>query len=382
MKPFLSILVALFLFRAIAVGAASPPTQSPARPFWWSSISPIEKPVPTLSPLAPPYFEDNEPPVVAPSKLDQAWQRWVEQEAARWKRLKEKMLKTWDVYYPPSQTVWVDYSEGGDAVGNVDFENGTALIEVVVAASEANPVATARHLIAKKAQAMIERRGSDGVSVLRELFSPETMNKIDAAQLHLADDAISFTGGDGIKRYRFRTQLPLKQNHIVQRWERYRGAILEQSLRHGVDPALVAAVIHTESAFNPFARSPIPALGLMQIVPSAAGRETYAALYGVDTTPSTEYFYHPKQNIELGVAYLSRLSRIYFREVADPVKRRLMIICAYNWGPGALRRKVTPRQANQMTVDQLYQTLQQRVPTETKNYLRLVEQRRLLYEGL
>jgi membrane-bound lytic murein transglycosylase C len=306
----------------------------------------------------------------------------MEQEAARWKRLKEKILKTWDVYYSPSQTVWVDYSEGGDAVGNVDFEKGTALIEVVVAASEANPLATARHLIAKKAQAMLERQGSDGVSVLRELFSPETMNKIDAAQLHLANEAIPFTGADGIKRYRFQTRLPLIQNHIVQRWERYRGAILEQSLRHGVDPALVAAVIHTESAFNPFARSPIPALGLMQIVPEAAGRETYAALYGVDTVPSTEYFYHPQRNIELGVAYLSRLSRIYFREVADPGKRRLMIICAYNWGPGAVRRKVTPRQANQMTVEQLYQTLQQRVPTETKNYLRLVEQRRLLYEGL
>jgi soluble lytic murein transglycosylase-like protein len=64
---------------------------------------------------------------------------------------------------------------------------------------------------------------------------------------------------------------------------------------HGVDPALVRAVMKTESNFNRYAVSRKGALGLMQLIP-ATGRR-----YGVRD------FFDPQQNVEGGVRYLKFL---------------------------------------------------------------------------
>jgi soluble lytic murein transglycosylase-like protein len=64
---------------------------------------------------------------------------------------------------------------------------------------------------------------------------------------------------------------------------------------HGVDPALVRAVIKTESNFNRWAVSNKGALGLMQLIPSTGRR------YGVRD------FFDPQQNVDGGVRYLKFL---------------------------------------------------------------------------
>ena len=61
------------------------------------------------------------------------------------------------------------------------------------------------------------------------------------------------------------------------------------SLNHGVDPALVRAVIKTESNFNRWAVSNKGARGLMQLIPQTGSR------YGVRD------FFDPQQNVEGGV---------------------------------------------------------------------------------
>src|SRR5438128_2632121 len=67
------------------------------------------------------------------------------------------------------------------------------------------------------------------------------------------------------------------------------------SANHGVDPALVRAVIKTESNFNRWAVSNKGARGLMQLIPETGAR------YGVRD------FFDPQQNVEGGVQYLKFL---------------------------------------------------------------------------
>ena len=68
--------------------------------------------------------------------------------------------------------------------------------------------------------------------------------------------------------------------------------IREVSARYRVDPALVRAVIETESNWNSTAVSRKGALGLMQLVPGTAQQ------LGVNNA------FDPKQNLDGGVRYL------------------------------------------------------------------------------
>ncbi|HXW62302.1 MAG TPA: lytic transglycosylase domain-containing protein [Candidatus Acidoferrales bacterium] len=71
--------------------------------------------------------------------------------------------------------------------------------------------------------------------------------------------------------------------------------VREAAERNNLDPALVKAVISTESGWDPNAVSPKGAVGLMQLIPETAQR------YGVNNS------FDPAQNIEGGSRYLKAL---------------------------------------------------------------------------
>jgi soluble lytic murein transglycosylase-like protein len=99
---------------------------------------------------------------------------------------------------------------------------------------------------------------------------------------------------------------------------RYDAQIREAARLHGIDPALIHAVISAESMYDPFARSPQGARGLMQLVPETAAR--YGATNLLD----------PAQNIDAGTRYLKDL-------IAQFSKLELAL-AAYNAGEGAVQR--------------------------------------------
>lgn len=91
------------------------------------------------------------------------------------------------------------------------------------------------------------------------------------------------------------------------------------SANNGVDPALVRAVMKTESNFNRFAVSRKGALGLMQLLPSTGRR------YGVRD------FFDPEQNISGGVQYLRFLLDKFNGDVD-------LSVAAYNAGENLVER--------------------------------------------
>jgi len=95
--------------------------------------------------------------------------------------------------------------------------------------------------------------------------------------------------------------------------------VREAAERHRVDPALIRAVIETESNWNPAAVSRKGARGLMQLIPSTAQR------FGVND------MFSPKQNIDAGVRYLKALLERYNGNLE-------LALAAYNAGEGAVDR--------------------------------------------
>ena len=132
--------------------------------------------------------------------------------------------------------------------------------------------------------------------------TPPAGSKFDVLSAKAPNFSMVFTGS----RYRYRA-MRSKFDEII------RNQASEQSL----DPALVKAVVHAESMFDPGATSNKGAMGLMQLMPATARR------MGVNDA------YHPEQNIAGGTKYL--------RWLVDRYEGNLRLaVAAYNAGEGAV----------------------------------------------
>ncbi len=96
---------------------------------------------------------------------------------------------------------------------------------------------------------------------------------------------------------------------------------------HGLDPALVAAVIYQESKFRSDAKSSSGAIGLMQLTPSTA-RGIAIRTHG--SAFRTSDLYNPEINIRYGAWYLHDLFAKYHSEP--------LVLAAYNAGQGNVDR--------------------------------------------
>ena len=102
----------------------------------------------------------------------------------------------------------------------------------------------------------------------------------------------------------------------------YQEPIRTEAARYDLDPALVAAVINTESGFAPDSRSAAGAVGLMQVVPDTA---RFMAKQADRPSPSPERIAEPAVNIAYGSRYL--------RYLIDRYGTVELALAAYNGGP-------------------------------------------------
>ncbi len=183
-------------------------------------------------------------------------------------------------------------------------------------------------------------------------------------------------------------RIPMVKDHLHVRARKYEPLVAAMAERFKVSPNLVFAVIKTESDFNPFAVSRAPAFGLMQIVPTSAGREVRRHLDGEDEPPSSEFLFVPENNIRYGAAYLHLLESSHLKGIADPLTREYCTIAAYNTGAGNVLRTFDPnrdkarRAINALAPSEVYEILRSRLPyEETRRYLYKVMQAKKDFVG-
>lgn len=107
--------------------------------------------------------------------------------------------------------------------------------------------------------------------------------------------------------------------------------ILAASRKHGVEPALVKAVVWRESWFDPNAKGTSGEVGLMQIMKDTAG--DWATAQRVPMFTHHQLF-DPMLNTDCGAWYLRKLLMRY-RGTDNPV---VYALAAYNAGPGRVAK--------------------------------------------
>lgn len=168
-------------------------------------------------------------------------------------------------------------------------------------------------------------------------------------------------------------------NHVEVRAQKYLPLVRKAAERYGIDESLILGIMQTESSFNPYAISYANAIGLMQVVPSTAGRDIFA-MKGKGGQPSARYLYDPANNIDAGVAYLWILQNQYLDGITNPTSKRFAMISAYNSGAGAVLRVFDSDKdeaiykINQMYPEQVYRILTTAHPSsQARNYLLKVD---------
>ncbi len=350
------------------------------------------------------------------------WSRLSAQMEAQYKELARKMAEQsawmkkrveeqWAEYQDSTKKEWVDYNERGDSKSAVDFEKGRIEVEVLIPLEEVAPsrkgVASAGDLN-KKEQEKLRALAEEKIRAqTKKMLSTKEEHKTEVLkdQVKAKDGAVvteknsdrfvkeqlaptmvveekPVVAKDGKPRLKVTVKIDLVPDHLKIRAARYADQIGLYAKKYGLDPALIYAVIHTESEFNPKAKSPAGALGLMQLVPRTAGNEAYKYLYKKDALVTPDYLFDPDNNIMLGSTYLHMLMTRHYGKVKNPDNRRSLSIAAYNCGPGNVRKSVTSRyDVDALSNAEVLGLIRQFTPSETQVYVPRVEGRMDIYRN-
>lgn len=171
-------------------------------------------------------------------------------------------------------------------------------------------------------------------------------------------------------------QIAMIKDHANVRVAKFKPLVKSYAKKYGLSENLVYAIIRTESNFNQFAVSGAGALGLMQIVPTSAGRDAYKHITGKKWTPSKSYLFNANNNIKLGSAYLQILNEKYLNGIYNPISKEYCVISAYNTGSGNVLKTFSSNRSkaksiiNQQSPSQVYKKLRNHLPyEETRRYL-------------
>lgn len=296
----------------------------------------------------------------------------------------------------PERKKYVKYTQSYRSRAIVDFDRGEIIVETV---DDKNPHRSLRQAVVTTLLTPQDPRAvdlfSDKEITLTGENEPYLLGLVLNQQgkpVRTAADAESFAAyllenksgtraveQDGGKKQATYVTMNMVANLSQKQAEKYRPVVQRFAEQYKISPSLIFAIIRTESNFNPYAVSSVPAYGLMQLVPTSGGREAYRRAKGKDVAPTRDYLFDPEHNVELGTAYLNVLTFNQLKQITLQVSREYCVIAAYNTGPGnVLRtfsrdRTTAVRQLNRLEPAAVYEQLHAHLPyQETRHYLEKV----------
>lgn len=334
---------------------------------------------------------------------------YQEAQTKAYNEYKEEISRYWDEPKMSTKKRWVFYSEDKKTRTDVDFEKETIVVQTITSlpkeAKQKLQIALAKVVTIdtktahesdplEKKLAEIKKPSSIIVSDIKPepILSTVIFNKppskdvlISYIKSNVKDSNIDSHESQKLKNEMVYTlSIDMPKDAMLKRSKIYYNEVKKQADRQGLTSSLVFAVMHTESSFNPRARSHVPAFGLMQIVPSSAGVDTYKYLYNEKKIVSGSYLYDSTNNITMGSGYLHILYYRYLKKIKNPKSRLYCTIAAYNTGAGniawAFTRTNNMNKAapiiNDMTPEQVYNKLLKDLKyDEPKQYLKNVSKR-------
>jgi membrane-bound lytic murein transglycosylase C len=304
-----------------------------------------------------------------------------------------EITQFWTEVELSNTTSWVDYSPAMDVKRVVDFANNEIRISVQGdKLYEFSPQDSEREILAALS---IDIEGAYQLDpVLAKIMGDESPNShrkilgLDKSLAKELNETAVLKRKQGKKGELLTIVAKLPSNSLAMRAKSFLGDVEKSAAKWQVSEALIMAIMHTESAFNPLARSHIPAFGLMQIVPKSAGRDASRLVFGEERLLKGRDLFEPETNIEMGAAYLHILDRCYLKGITDAKSRQLCVIAAYNTGAGNVARAFSGTTSvkkalpliNRLSSKQVYAHLRSNLKyEEARNYIQKVTKTLPLY---
>jgi len=345
--------------------------------------------------------------------LEDKFNTYQESLQKEYEEYKKELSILWEEPAMSTKKRWVAYSEDKKTRTNVDFKNETIVVQTIASSEEEakeklkKALATVVTVDTKKAHesdpleqrlakikkpafvvdAQIEPEPILSTVIFDKEPSKDTL--ITYVEKNVQNKNIQSIESKKVKNTKIYTlNIPMPPDAMLKRSKIYKDEIQKQASRQKVPDSLVFAIMHSESSFNPMAKSHVPAYGLMQIVPKTAGVDSYLFLYKEKKLLSSSYLYDSKNNITIGSAYLHILYYKYLSKITNPLSRLYCTIAAYNTGAGNVAwaftktnnmHKAAPL-INALTPDEVYDALLRDLKySEPKEYLKKVSKRMLSY---
>lgn len=335
------------------------------------------------------------------------------------KQYQKDIMRYWKDGETSGKKRWIEYSGDYKTRKIVDYEKGVITIQMVRKKkdkntdkdmtlalkdliTESNSTAFKRDQLAQRVEQRLVTAVTD-VKTSNSMAEVPIVTEMTTGSVHPTEKQVNKTVEELRKSGKMEeTPGPSEDEKVVsivinipdERLQKkalqFAGNVEKYSKERELDPSLVFAIMHTESSFNPLAKSYIPAYGLMQIVPRSAGKDATKYIYGKPKLLAPSFLYDCENNIMVGTAYLKVLTDRYLGAIENNESRTYCAIAAYNTGTSNValafieqaRMSEAAPVINKMKPEDVYDTLVKKLPQqETRDYVVRVTDRMKHYQS-